>query len=392
MAQVERQKLISKGLIMKGCHVTVLNRYGIHNREKSAGVLWQGNFEGIDFMYASGHPYRESAFLRRNLLKVKGFVNEIRFIIGKSRKQELDAVLISTNEFYNVLVYSIIAAVCGVTSVLDNVEFWTAHRKKKSLLKRIDNYLYDYFAFRCVDRVLCISNFLMDLVKSKAASKPVLKVPAIVDFTKFAYQAEKEAYFLFCGSAAYTETIHFVINAYTLLRQTRFKLYLVTSGSDTEEASVRDAINNNQYKDSIHFFSRLPYQRLIQLYTSSSALLIPLRNNGQDKARFPHKIGEYCAAKGAIISTKYGEINYYFSDQVNALLSDAFDEKQFSDKMRIVVENPKLAQMLGLKSYKTGQMYFDHEVLGEKIFNFIKAHDSAMEFRSFEDSNVLSKQ
>ncbi|WP_299819023.1 glycosyltransferase [uncultured Pontibacter sp.] len=372
LAQVERQKLIAKGLISRGCQVTVLNRYGIHEKGEAADVLEQPSFEGIPFVYTSGSPYRENAFIKRNLFKIKGLVNEVRYLISSRKNNKLDAILVTTNTFYDVLFYCLVAKLCKVPAILDNVEYWTAHPIRKSIFKRLDNYLYDQYAFKVATKVICISSFLVDVVKRNDPLKPVIKIPAIVDFSKFGHAREAtEPYFLFCGSAAYLETINFILDAYNQLEQTRYKLYLVTSGTDADEERVKASIEHSKYKDGIRFFSRLSYDQLLKLYTNSSALLIPLRDTKQDRARFPHKIGEYCAAKQVIISTGYGEINHYFTDKQNALIANTYSVPEYAEKMHEVIENPGLATVLGQRSYQTGQSHFSHEISGKKIIEFI---------------------
>ena len=371
-AQVERQKLIAKGLISCGCEVTIVNRYGVHDIDKKEKVYGSNTFEGIKYIYASGTPFRNKSFLKRNFLKCKGFLNEIRIVRSKKKNKQLDAIIITTNEFYNVIFYAMLSFLYGVPSVLDNVEHWTSIQRKKNFVERIDNYLYDNFACKYVNKIIGISDYLVNIARKKSPRKPVIKIPVIVDFSKFeAGQKSETEFFLYCGSAFYFEVVHFVIDAFERLESNTYLLYIVSNGTLQDMERVKDRINNSTKKNYIQLFTGLEYKRLVELYTISKALLIPLRNTPQDIARFPHKIGEYCAAGKAIISTNIGEIKNYFTDNINALLANEYMENQFSEKMEFVINNIALSEELGQRSYKTGKENFDHLILGKKIYDFI---------------------
>ena len=65
-AQVQRQLLLAKAILLEGFDVTVLCRYGIHNLKD--GIPSEGIFEGINFVYCSGTSLRPDGYIRRNYL------------------------------------------------------------------------------------------------------------------------------------------------------------------------------------------------------------------------------------------------------------------------------------------------------------------------------------
>lgn len=370
-AQVERQKLIAKGLKNCGCDVTVISRYGICTRNEPVPISASGHFEGIGYRYASGIPYRPTNFLKRNFYKTQGLLMELYLVLKYKFSGDLDAVLITTNSFYNVILYSLLAYLCRVPSVLDNVEYCSSI-KVNSIWLKLDYKLYDLFAYRLVTKVMCISDFLQNIVREGSPHKPVLKVPTIVDYSKFKQSSHsREAYFLFCGSAVYFEVIDFIIEAFEKLDQDRVKLYLVSNGNQEQMQRIKDRIAQSPQQESIKTYSDLKYKRLIQLYMGSKALLIPLLDRDQDKARFPHKVGEYCASGRVIISTEIGEMATYFKDQESALLAESPDPVFFARKMQFVIDYPERAEELARNSYLIGKLNFDNIRLGEKIFQFL---------------------
>jgi len=374
LAQVQRQKLIAKGLVHHGYQVTVLNRYGVHN--SNSNIPAAGTVEGIDYLYASKTALRENSFLKRNFLKIKGLFGEIAFcfkFFRNSRKNS--AIIITTNNFHNVIIYAMLAKLAGVPSILDNVEHFSSVTRKKSLGKSINDKLYDKLGFRLVSKVICISDFLLNIAKQSKPDSLVLKIPAIVDFSEFELPIVKDDkhYFLYCGTLSYKEVIVFIIEAFEKLAGSQqFYLYLVCSGgNDKDLNTIKDRISTSKKAELIQFHTALPYEQLVNLYMNSKALLIPLRHTNQDKARFPHKIGEYSASSSAIISTNTGEMKSYFSDNLNALLCDNYNSSEFSGKMAYVADNPEIAETIGKNGRLLGEEEFDYLRLTGKISAFI---------------------
>ena len=374
-AQVERQRLIAKGLVLKGYEVCVINRYGVHSQDLK--IPPSGNSDGILFIYASGRSVRIKPFLKRNLSKLTGLIKELILANSFLKKSGPgSAIIITTNKFYNVLIYALLAKVIGVPSVLDNVEFFSSIDRKRTVAQKINDLLYDRFAFRLTSKVICISDFLINYSKTKIKTTALLKVPVIVDFDLFKKPVSNlTKYFLYCGTASYQEVILFVIDTYEMLNlNNSFYLYLICSGGGGSALNeIKQRIDRSPKRDSIKLFANISYDELLTLYVNSKAMLIPLRNTVQDIARFPHKIGEYSASSAPIISTAIGEVSLYFKDKFNALLINNNDCSELAQKMQFVVDNPEEAKEIGQRGFLTGKNYFDYKKLGEEISRFLIA-------------------
>ena len=166
---------------------------------------------------------------------------------------------------------------------------------------------------------------------------PILKISAFVDFKLFEKQRKKPEnfeYFLFCGAAAYFRTISFIIDSYSKYNLDS-QLVLVINGTNEEISKIQQYIQVNGDVNKIKIVSNLLFEQLIAYYQNAKALLIPLNFNQQDKARMPHKVGEYCASRRPIISSKWGEVDYYFTHMKNALLINSADSSEFANYLKI---------------------------------------------------------
>lgn len=364
-AQVQRQLLLAKAILVGGYDVTVLCRYGIH--KESDAIPGRGSFEGVNYIYCSGSSIRPDGYIKRNLLKIKGLFGEINSFRRFAKTKQLAGILISTNSFHNILFYYLIGKIFRVKTAVDNVEHWTSIKGYKGIT-RIEKSLYDKFYFLFTDSIICISDFLVERV-GDTKRKNVIKIPVITDFDKFkGYKTSKrlieEKYILYCGSEIYFEVIEFVIESFEKAQKGNITLILVTKFSKR----LQERISISKAKNMIKVFSGLPYSDLVNLYINSEALLIPMRDTDQDKARFPHKISEYCASGRPIIVNQVGEIDNYF-DKTNAYICSGYDEQKFADAVQKIISDPEQANNIARKSYEMGYVVFNYKTYSDSLIN-----------------------
>jgi glycosyltransferase involved in cell wall biosynthesis len=202
-----------------------------------------------------------------------------------------------------------------------------------------------------------------------------MKVPVLCDYDNFATikRNPSEPYFLYCGSDSFIEVAEFVLKAYQAMEnKSKVKLYLLISGIQKHIIELfQEEVNKMFPEGNVQLFSNVPYQELMQLFTDANALLIPLRPTVEDRARFPHKIGEYLATGNPVITTKVGEIETYFEDGTTALVSEKYEINEFSEKMDYVVDNYDHAREIGLQGKEMGLKTFSFTAYGASIKQFL---------------------
>ena len=373
-AGVQKAILISKCLLLTGNNITVICKSGIHSIENYPNLKARGNFDGIEYIYTSGYPFRSTSFTRRNFLKLKGSINELALLRNRKRNKKLDFVILSTRSFRKIVFYSFLSKIYNFKIILNYVEFFSAVKKDKSqVISKLNDHLFDKFAPRFADSIFPISEFLISHLNETAPGKKYLKIPGLTDFDRYNNigNLEVKNYFLFCGDAGYREIILFIIDAFNKLQSDAFELYLVINGSEENKNIVKKYIDESAKKNNIKVFSKLSEKDFFTFYKNADALLIPLRPTFQDIARFPHKTGEYMASGNPVISTNYGEIKYYFRDTEDILVSESYDVDLFADKMQFVIENPDLAQEIGQKGKNKARKLFDYRYKAPEINSFL---------------------
>lgn len=374
MAQIERQKLLSKSIINLGHKITIINRYGPHY-ENQVKLDTNGEFEGIEFIYTSGTPYRQKGVLRKIYYMLRGYWGEFKCIYNLRRNGKIEAALITTMDFSAVFYYWILSKLFGFKVILDYVELNSALKNPEKNTISLNYKLFDKFGSKFSDRIICITDFLYNFVKKQNPKAKLLNIPALCDYDKisnFEVEGATDKYFLFCGSAAYMEVIEFILQSFAKCETNDFYLYLVVSGNQSRMQILSKLMEDHPKANAIKIFSNLHYDKLLSLYKNSKALLIPLRPTLQDLARFPHKIGEYTASGRPIISTINQELKRYFTDKENALLAESYTVEAFSAKMKFVIENPEKADDIGLKGRLLSKDKFNYKAYSDRIVSFIE--------------------
>ena len=374
LAEIQKITLISKSLVLTGNHVTVICEKGVHNKADHPELSACGNYQNIEYIYTSGDPFRNNNFIKRNLLKIKGLIQEILLLRRRKKDNKLNYAILSTENFPAVLFYFILSKIYGFKTVLLYVEYYSGIKKKWFKIgNKLNAKLFDKYAPLLADAISPISEFIIDHLKAVAPHKKYLKIPVLTEFERYdgIEILKEEKYFIFCGAANYKEIVQFIIDSFGKLKNTSAFLYLVINGSENELLEIKKYISITPQKDKIKLFSKLSEKQLFNYYKNAKALLIPLRPTFQDIARFPHKFGEYLASGNPVITTNYGEVKYYFKDMENMLIADKYDMNDYADKMQFVIDKPEVATKIGNEGKIAALSIFDYRTKAADIDNFL---------------------
>jgi len=373
---VQKTLLVCKGLTQSDVNMTVINRFGLHDPDAGLNLKTEGTYEKINYIHASGSPYRPNNIIVRNILKNLGLINEIYILYKLRKSRKCNAAILHTDKFQSILFYRIISKLLDFPLVMAYVELYSSISTRHGIRHKINGYLYEKYGFYLLDGMMPISDYLVNIVKSHSPQLPMLKVPMIADFDRF-NEVERntdEKYFLFCSGADYFDVIIFVLKAFELLESSEEpRLYLVVTGQPSQMSRLDKEIAKNKKNNLIKLYSGISYAQLTNLYANACGLLIPLQPTIQDTARFPHKLGEYLASGNPVVTTNYGEVAKHFKDEESALMAQSYDIGEFAHKMEYIFLNPKKAKEIGQKGKVFGLKNFDYNIYGSKIKEFINS-------------------
>jgi len=360
-AEARKIELVGRSLKEIGFEIFIVNRTGI----KRKNIFGIGHYKGM--------VYYQSCLLNTPLknrpikiyYKYKSILNEIFFF----SKIKPNYAILSTKNIANLMFYKLLSKCFNTKVVLIYHEFPFA-LSRKNILTKANYYLFDKLFLKFIDGILPISDFLIDYIKKKKPGISFLKIPVLVDCQTFHNMSKLpnlEKYFLFVGSAAYYEIIEFIIDSFILVKNNVYKLYLITNGNTNEINRIKEKIKLCDNSNRIKLFSSLDYTELVKYMYNSCGLLIPIRNNIRDISRFPHKLGEYLASGCPVVTTRFGEPAKYLINEYSALIATKYENKDFAAKMYYIINNPEIAEKIGLKGKELCFKLFNYTTYSEKL-------------------------
>jgi len=273
----------------------------------------------------------------------------------------VDVVHVYSAHYIQILYYWVLSRVIGAKLVYQYVEYrsgfnWNGPRRRSlpmSLYQRINGWLVDSFAVRLWDGCIPISEFLENQVKSVRPHLPCLRIPPLCDFEVFERNQlsspVKGPYLLYCGSPDYQDVADVIAKAYgdSKMKDSRKLVMLVGT--------------------------TFGYEELVAYYRHADLLLIPLKDEVSDIARFPNKVCEYCAAHGAIVATPYGEMSRFFRDGENAVVMSDYSVSALREKLDAIEEGAYNLEQIRKGAYSLGRQFFDMIVYQEPLEQFLSS-------------------
>lgn len=332
--------LLCKGFLLQGANVSVVNsRSG-----KEVYHLKVFRHEGIKCFLFSKNFY-------------KNFFRQI-ILLKKLRCSISENIVIITSTFFPLFVIDAITCkILGYKVFMLFHELRATIRSNKNILKKIDGLLLDRFSGYFVDGIFPISKYLEE--KALKYRKITYKLPILADFsTQEPQKTVNLDYFLYCGNAKYYEPIKIILQSYKSFRlnNSNVKLKLVLYG---DKSDIVNYIKVNSI-EGVEIHQSLNYSLLNEFYRNALCLLIPLDPNSlQDVARFSQKIAEYLSSKRPILTTKVGEVPFYFEDGENAYIAKEYSVESFCESLKYIAGNPEKSNEIGLRGYQTGVEKFN---------------------------------
>lgn len=375
-APINKCLAVYRALSDENIHVLSINNKALFPQNSPLKIKKKGSFDKVSYQYTTPSPYRPNSFIKRRYFNFVGRINEFLLINIMAIRKRIDVMFYYPNNgnFFELLYYRLLSKIYGFPLISHYVEYRSVFNYNQNKWTNLNYNLFDKYFMKFVDGILPISEFLINHLRSRGFKDNYLKIPPLVDFNKFKgltkdYNSNK--YFLFAGSLIYSESINLILDAYELVDDNSFYLYLIINGSKEEMININEKINKLNKSKLIKVFSNLEYNFFLELLFRAKALLIPLNDRIQDEARFPQKIAEYTATGNPLITTKYGEIKYYFRDNYNALVAEKDSPLDLSKKMNFVSTNPKKIKEIGLNGYNTGLKYFDNNSYSTLLKDFV---------------------
>jgi len=364
-ASNSKNELISKGLISAGCKVTIIN---------SPIGSSQINSEQLD---STEFGIRYIVFPKKKILKnFKRIWDNIKIL--KSDTNENIAILSLSYGRLPLLFYYIVIAKLQKYKLVLIINEWRIPPKRRGItFFKIVKDLHELLKINMIppacDMILPISTFIDK--KISKYNKVSLVLPALADIGKIVPLKNEniDNSFLYCG-IGYFDVAMMVLKAFNQIsKNSKTNLTLVIGFKNDKNNKFKNQILHyievNGIKKKVKLLSNISYDRLIALYQTSLALLIPLNeNNLQDQSRFPNKIGEYASAGRPIITMNVGDVGVYFDDK-SIYYVNKYNVDELAITMNKVARNISHANKVGQNGRIVAEKVLNSELYGKKLYN-----------------------
>ncbi len=348
-AKINRYLSINKILASSGAQILVINKEfmpEVLNEQLPNG----SSIRVVGSLSSPGKSYTLAKYLRKISSLLDFFA-----IFKHNRFRKIDFIIVYTYSLNSFFWFYFYSKIFRAKLILDYVERRSEMEvRKKFFTFRLNDYLFEKYAFKFLDGAFVISRYLKKELLKFLEEKKIYTLPPLSDFCYFdRVKANSDTdYILYCGTTDYRRVADFIVEAYTLAGvQDRLKLVMVLSGDPGIVGFYRKKVQEIQ---GVEFYSDIPRDELIGKYKGAKGLLIPMRPVVQDMARFPQKVSEYVASRSVIISNAIGEIGHYFKHNENALLANDYSEEAYATLLKQMADGVFDLERIAANSYELG--------------------------------------
>jgi hypothetical protein len=233
-AAVQRVKSTFKAIKYAGYTPVIINKQSVHKKVDYNKRV--NRFEDLIFIDTSPVLIKQDSFIKRNLNKLQGIINE--FGLLRSKKKKIHSAIFYASSFYELMYYRLLSKLFGFNLVIQYVEHRSSIPERDSFFTRINDKLFDRYCSRFCDGVIAISEFLKNEIYKKNPELPVLKIPAVCNFEDF--ETVKPAsfdfsYYLYCGTVYYVPVVEFVLSFFEKVKDEQIyngKIIFIIGGGD----------------------------------------------------------------------------------------------------------------------------------------------------------------
>lgn len=303
-----------------------------------------------------------------------------------AKKDNIDAVV-----FYTPTIDSVVAAIQlkrkGIITTMEFCDLISSNypNNLRGFLMRLgENHLPKFH-----QTVFVISGFLEDLVNRNAPTVPTVILPILVDpelfkpsevkrneFRQKYSILENEILIAYVGGMWSNYGIDYLIEAFHhLSKKTTIPVRLLIAGNlikKVDSIDVEYLVEKFNIKEKTILTGLVDTETVIEILNAADILTVPHNDDILNKAGLPTKLAEYSSIGKAIVASRLGDVDRYFTHRESAYLVEGSNLVSLSNGLLEVVENPELRQYLGKNARNLALNVFNYKVNGYVIIDALK--------------------
>lgn len=159
------------------------------------------------------------------------------------------------------------------------------------------------------------------------------------------------------------------------LKKYKFLLNLYGGASNKELKDLSELVREKGLSENVKYHGKVNQEEIIKILRNQQLLVLPRRENLQNKYGFSTKLSEYVLSGVPILITDVSDNLLYFKDNINALVVNADDANDFATRIMNLIDNYKNEEKkLSQNALIVAKKHFDFRIYGEKMANFLFNH------------------
>lgn len=328
-----------------------------------ANTPCEGEFDGIRYTYLQKYKSGKQNRLVLIVNILTSLPALFHILIRLYRSGKLDAILYYSPEHFPYVITAWLAArATRVPFIGERTEhpFTGQGFRQKTIGRRV----FESFVYRLFDGYIVISQYLFRYVQPRLRRGAWLeKVPIIVDGDTYKDAAKAifaEKIVAYCGSIG--SDLEPLIMAFSLATKfdQEWSLMIIGDTMQARRKSLDALIAQCDLTGRVIFTGPIGRKEMPTTLARADIMVLPRASGLFSTAGFPTKLGEYLATGRPVIVTATGDIPNYLTDAVNAYLVPPDDVDAFATKLRLVMQNPSDAELVGKRGQETAKQQFDY--------------------------------
>ena len=360
-------KIIQEG----GMNVIILITRGTEKKGEIINKEKKGVYEDIHFLYVNKSVIWPRKIISKIFNLLIGNLKTILFIYT-NRKKISNIITYANYSIIDNFFYFFICKFLKIKIIYCIDEYpWSVIYGTDNIF---DKFYINYF-YKLFDAFIIMTNKLIIYYSNKTKKNvPIFHLPMTVDIKRFDFKANlfnKNEYIAYCGGdkTGDKEGVDILVKAFNMICHNfpNIKLYLI----GIIHNSIYSLVDELQLKDKIEILGFIKYEQISEYLMNAKILCSARTDIIQNRANFPTKLGEFLSTGVPVITTNVGEVSNYLIDGINSFIVPPNDINSFAMKMNFVLQNPEIANEVGLRGKELAFKEFNYKNYIHKLKIFI---------------------
>ena len=374
--------LFCRGIVSSGRSVKVLLLKGhAFGSFKYKGPRKSITENGIPYTYL-GLTQRPDTPIKKLLEEVLSLIRLISYLVSLIGKHRPVRLLIFNSEVqYNIpiLAFSKIFrfnVIKFVAEIIDPSEFTDSFFGR---IKRV-GYDYNYKVLNIKsDKLLVFSHYLKTFYHELGYDQSKIMVqPNLTDFDFWEPVNSNIRYtFGYSGAPYLKDGLHDLFKAISLLKREHPEITLLVIGDVTFGKSLIPSLKAEcevlWISENVSFTGLVELAMVKKYLAECGILAITRPSTLQTKAGFPTKLGEYFATKRPVLSTDFGDMKEYFTDEKDIIMAECGNAESIAEKIKWMIVNKQKLELISQQGYLKACQLLEYKNSVKRMMRFIES-------------------